>query len=68
MLDIEFSQLTDPGCVRSGNEDAIGHWPHEDGLLFAVADGLGGRAAGEVASSLALEVLAREMELSLIHI
>jgi protein phosphatase len=62
MPDIEFFQLTDPGCVRPENEDAVGHWPHEDGLLFAVADGLGGHVAGEIASTLALEVLAREME------
>ena len=62
MPDIEFSQLTDAGRVRSRNEDAIGHWPHDDGLVFAVADGLGGHAAGEIASALALEVLAREME------
>src|SRR2546422_11261506 len=62
MPEIEFFQLTDVGCVREGNEDAVGHWPHEDGLVFAVADGLGGHAAGEVASALALEVLAREMD------
>ena len=62
MPDIDFFQLTDVGCVREHNEDAIGYWPHEDGLLFAVADGLGGQAAGEVASALALEVLAREMD------
>jgi PPM family protein phosphatase len=62
MPDIEFSQLTDAGRVRSRNEDAIGHWPHDDGLVFAVADGLGGHAAGEIASALALEVLAREMD------
>ena len=62
MLQIEFFQLTDVGCVRQGNEDAVGHWPHEEGLVFAVADGLGGKAAGEVASNLALEVRAREMD------
>ena len=62
MPDITFFQLTDVGCVRDLNEDAVGHWPHEDGLLFAVADGLGGHAAGEVASALALEALAREMD------
>jgi len=62
MPEIEFFQLTDVGCVRHHNEDAIGHWPHEDGLLFAVADGLGGRNAGEVASNLALEVLSREVD------
>ena len=62
MPEIEFFQLTDVGCVRTNNEDAVGSWPHEDGLLFAVADGLGGYNAGEFASTLALEVLAREME------
>ena len=62
MPEIEFFQLTDIGCVRTENEDAVGHWPHEDGLVFAVADGIGGHAGGEVASNLALEVLAREMD------
>ncbi|MFI5396433.1 MAG: PP2C family protein-serine/threonine phosphatase [Candidatus Binatia bacterium] len=62
MPEIDFFQLTDVGCVRTGNEDAVGYWPHEDGIVFAVADGLGGHNAGEVASSLALEALAHEIE------
>src|SRR5215510_3708206 len=62
MAEIDFFHLTDVGCVREGNEDAIGCWSHDDGLVFAVADGLGGHNAGEVASALALEVFARELE------
>jgi len=61
MLNIGFSQLTDAGCVRDDNEDAIGSWPLEGGLLFAVADGIGGQNAGQVASALAMEVVSRDM-------
>lgn len=64
MAELEFFQITDRGAVREGNEDAIGHWPYEDGMLFAVADGVGGHAAGEIASTMALDILAREMELA----
>jgi protein phosphatase len=61
MPEIDFFQASDVGCVREINEDAVGQWPHEDGIVFAVADGLGGAEAGEVASALALEVLSREL-------
>ena len=44
---------SETGFVRQNNEDAAyaGRW------LFAVADGLGGHAAGEVASAAVIESL-----------
>jgi len=54
--------LTDVGCVRKNNEDAQGIFPgHESpkGTLLVLADGMGGAAAGEVASHLAIETVGR---------
>jgi PPM family protein phosphatase len=61
MLEIEFAQLTDVGSARENNEDGLGYWPHADGVVFAVADGLGGFDCGEVASAVALATFGREM-------
>ena len=46
---------TDVGCVRSHNEDSYLVQPP----LFVVSDGMGGHAAGEVASGIAVETISR---------
>jgi protein phosphatase len=59
MTGVDFFQLTDVGCVREQNQDAVGSWAYEDGVVLAVAGGIG-TAAGAEASALALETIARE--------
>lgn len=60
-MDLEFFQLSAKGIGHSINEDAIASWAHDDGLVFAIADGIGQRAAGQIASTLALEILEHEL-------
>ncbi|MDE3200096.1 MAG: serine/threonine-protein phosphatase [Acidobacteriota bacterium] len=67
MLDVVFGQATNPGKVRTNNEDAMGSFipasrqqARSHGFLFAVADGVGGLDLGEVASSTAIAVLTQE--------
>jgi PPM family protein phosphatase len=62
MLDIEFAELSDPGRVRTRNEDNLGHvipgspaQTRSHGWLFALADGVGGQRQGEVASRAAIQ-------------
>ena len=57
MLFLEPFGATDAGKVRQNNEDALLVGEGKDETLFAVADGIGGFEAGEVASSIAVDVL-----------
>jgi len=57
VLLLEHHGFTDPGKVRKNNEDSLLVGEGRDETLFVVADGIGGFEAGEVASSIAVEVL-----------
>ena len=59
---MHYWAITDPGCVRSQNQDTyqveeLGR----DAVLCVVCDGMGGAKSGNVASSLAAEVFVDEI-------
>ena len=53
-LSLKFTAVTDRGLVRDNNEDSAHAGPH----LLVLADGMGGHAAGEVASTTMVEHMA----------
>jgi protein phosphatase len=61
--DVDVTLLSDVGCVREINEDAgmftraTTESQKEKGTLVLVADGMGGHSAGEVASSMAVQLI-----------
>src|SRR3982751_3672817 len=60
---LEIATCTDPGRVRSHNEDSVAS-DAANGLVV-LADGMGGYNAGEVASGMATTVIITEMQQSL---
>jgi serine/threonine protein phosphatase PrpC len=66
-LRLEAAELSDVGRRRERNQDNVAHLipsdPHvldEKGALFIVCDGMGGHAAGEVASELGVKTISEE--------
>jgi protein phosphatase len=61
-LALDFAAGTDLGCQRSNNEDSFGY----DLLhrIYVVCDGMGGMAAGEVASAMAVRELVQTFDAS----
>ena len=60
MAELRWGAATDPGRVRAQNEDTFVAEP----MVFAVADGMGGHQAGEVASALAASILRERLGMS----
>lgn len=54
-LAVEVAGQTDVGCVRANNEDNFGYDSRYG--IFVLCDGMGGQAAGEIASKMAVDTL-----------
>lgn len=57
---IEMAQLSDIGCARETNEDALSVLPEQQ--IFVLADGMGGHNAGEIASQMACRLIPRFLQ------
>lgn len=65
-LTLNIGKCTNLGNYRENNEDSIEVRPFPDLVVSVVADGMGGQAAGEIASKRAVEIIPRELRKTLI--
>jgi serine/threonine protein phosphatase PrpC len=58
---LKIAWATDPGLEREENEDSVAVWRNKAGLdtLIVVCDGMGGHAAGQHASSIAVKTVTK---------
>jgi len=64
-LSLNIGKSTNLGNYRENNEDAIEVKGFPDLTIAVVADGMGGQAAGEIASKRAIDIIPRELRKSL---